>query len=350
MEIGVYSIGDRTTDPLTGRRPTEREKLRSVVRIAEHAEEVGFDVFALGEHHQPPYASSAPVAVLAYLAARTNRIRLSTAATLITTGDPVRIAEDYATLQHLCDGRLDLLLGRGNAGQAYSWFGRDARDSYPLAAENYALLRRLWAEQDVNWTGTFRTPLRGFTSVPRPLDDVAPFVWHAAVASEETAELAARHGDGLFAMHLFWPWQHTAALVGHYREQFAKHGHGDPDQAIVGLGGQVYVRPRSEDAVEDFRPYFDNAPYASGSALEQYLRQTPLAVGSPQQVIDKVLTFRTYVGDYQRQLFLIDHAGLPEKTVLEQLDLLGAEVLPVLRREFDADRPAPAPSDTAPPR
>ncbi|WP_306204560.1 CE1758 family FMN-dependent luciferase-like monooxygenase [Actinoplanes sp. RD1] len=331
MQIGVYSIGDRTADPHTGRRPTEREKLQSVVRIAEHAEDAGFDVFALGEHHLPPYASSAPVPILAYVAARTRRILLSTAATLITTGDPVRIAEDYATLHHLADGRLDLLLGRGASGPVYPLFGRDLRDSYQLAAENYALLRRLWTEHDVDWTGEFRTPLRAFTAVPRPLDDAPPFVWHAAVASEQTADLAARHGDGLFAMHLFWPWQHTASLVGHYRQRFAEHGHGRPDQAIVGLGGQVFVRPRSQDAIEEFRPYFAGAGYGP-SSLEEHMRQTPVAVGSPQQIVDKVLGFRDYVGDYQRQLFLIDHAGLPEKTVLEQLDLLGAEVLPVLRR------------------
>jgi hypothetical protein len=129
-----------------------------------------------------------------------------------------------------------------------------------------------------------------------------------------------------------------------YRQRFEHYGHGSADQAIVGLGGQVFMRPNSQDAVAEFRPYFDNAPvYGHGPSLEEFSAQTPLTVGSPQQVIDRTLGFRQYAGDYQRQLFLIDHAGLPLKTVLEQLDLLGEEVIPVLRKEFAVGRPEHVP-------
>jgi hypothetical protein len=133
-------------------------------------------------------------------------------------------------------------------------------------------------------------------------------------------------------------------MVQLYRQRFEHHGHGSADQAIVGLGGQVFVRRRSQEAVDEFRPYFDNAPlYGHGYPLEEFMQTTPLTVGSPQQVIERTLGFRDYVGDYQRQLFLIDHAGLPLKTVLEQLDLLGEEVVPVLRAEFDALKPSHVP-------
>src|SRR5436189_2546046 len=133
-------------------------------------------------------------------------------------------------------------------------------------------------------------------------------------------------------------------MIALYRERWAHYGHGDADQAIVGLGGQVFMRRNSQDAVDEFRPYFDNAPvYGHGPSLEDFMAQTPLIVGSPQQVIERTLGFREYVGDYQRQLFLMDHAGLPLKTVLEQLDLLGEEVVPVLRREFAALKPAHVP-------
>jgi alkanesulfonate monooxygenase SsuD/methylene tetrahydromethanopterin reductase-like flavin-dependent oxidoreductase (luciferase family) len=133
-------------------------------------------------------------------------------------------------------------------------------------------------------------------------------------------------------------------MVQLYRQRFEHYGHGGADQAIVGLGGQVFLRPNSQDAVNEFRPYFDNAPvYGHGPSLEEFSAQTPLTVGSPQQVIDKTLSFRDYVGDYQRQLFLLDHAGLPLKTVLEQLDLLGEHVIPVLRKEFAVGRPAHVP-------
>ena len=344
MQFGIFTVGDVTSDPTTGTTPSEHERIKATVAIAKKAEDVGLDVFATGEHHNPPFVPSAPTTTLAYIAAQTSTLQLSTATTLITTTDPVRIAEDYATLQHLSDGRVDLMMGRGNTGPVYPWFGKDIRDGIPLAIENYHLLRRLWREDVVNWEGKYRTPLQGFTSTPRPLDDIPPFVWHGSIRSTEIAEQAAYYGDGFFANHIFWPASHTEQMVGLYRRRFEHYGHGSADQAIVGLGGQVFMRKNSQDAVREFRPYFDNAPvYGHGPSLEDFTSQTPLTVGSPQEVIERTLGFREYVGDYQRQLFLMDHAGLPLTTVLEQLDLLGEEVVPVLRKEFDALRPAHVP-------
>jgi putative FMN-dependent luciferase-like monooxygenase len=345
MQFGIFTVGDVTPDPTTGRTPTENERIKATVAIAKKAEEVGLDVFATGEHHNPPFAAPAnPPVLLANIAAVTERILLSTATTLITTNDPVRIAEDYAYLQHLSDGRMDLMLGRGNTGPVYPWFGKDIREGIPLAIENYALLHRLWREDVVDWEGTHRWPLQGFTSTPRPLDGVAPFVWHGSIRSPEIAEQAAYYGDGFFSNHIFWPASHTKQMVQLYRRRFEHYGHGSADQAIVGLGGQVFMAKSSQDAVRQFRPYFDNAPvYGHGPSLEEFTSQTPLTVGSPQEVIEKTLGFREYVGDYQRQLFLVDHAGLPLKTVLEQLDLLGEEVVPVLRKAFAALKPAHVP-------
>ena len=351
MQFGIFSVGDVTTDPTTGRTPTEHERIKATVEIARLADEVGLDVFAVGQHHNPPFVASSPTTTLAWIGAQTKNIILSTATTLITTTDPVRLAEDYGTLQHLTDGRMDLMLGRGNTGPVYPWFGKDIRDGIDLSIENYALLRRLWDEEVVTWEGRFRTPLHAFTATPRPLDGVPPFVWHGSIRSPEIAEQAAYYGDGFFSNHIFWGPSHTKRMVELYRRRFAHYGHGAPEQAIVGLGGQVFMRRNSQDAVNEFRPYFDNAPvYGGGPSLEDFMAQTPLTVGSPEQVVERTLGFRDYVGDYQRQLFLMDHAGLPLKTVLEQVELLGTEVVPVLRREFAARR-APgvpdAPTHTA---
>ncbi|WP_189492554.1 LLM class flavin-dependent oxidoreductase [Streptomyces antnestii] len=344
MQFGIFSVGDVTADPTTGRTPTEHERIKAMLAIAQKAEEVGLDVFATGEHHNRPFVPSSPTTMLGYIAARTENLILSTSTTLITTNDPVKIAEDFAMLQHVADGRVDLMMGRGNTGPVYPWFGKDIRDGIDLAIENYALLRRLWDEDVVNWEGKFRTPLQSFTSTPRPLDGVAPFVWHGSIRSPEIAEQAAFYGDGFFHNNIFWPMEHTKQMVNLYRRRFAHYGHGAPEQAIVGLGGQVFMRKNSQDAVREFRPYFDNAPvYGHGPSLEEFTSQTPLTVGSPQQVIERTLGFRDHVGDYQRQLFLMDHAGLPLKTVLEQLDILGEEVVPVLREEFAKNRPANVP-------
>ena len=345
MQFGVFTVGDITPDPTTGRAPSEHDRIKATIAIAKKAEEVGLDVFATGEHHNPPFVPSSPTTTLAFIAAQTSTLLLSTATTLITTNDPVKIAEDYATLQHLSDGRLDLMLGRGNTGPVYPWFGKDIRQGMELAVENYALLRRLWAEDVVDWEGRFRTPLQGFTSTPRPLDDVAPFVWHGSIRTPEVAEMAAYYGDGFFHNNIFWPMSHTQQMVELYRRRFEHYGHGSADQAIVGLGGQVFMRANSQDAKREFRPYFDNAPvYGHGPSLEEFTAQTPLTVGSPQEIIDRYAAMRDHVGDYQRQLFLIDHAGLPLKTVLEQLDILGEHVVPVLRKELATGRPAHVPS------
>ncbi|MDX6731069.1 MAG: hypothetical protein QOC54_1017, partial [Baekduia sp.] len=153
MELGIFGVGDLHPDATTGRTQTEHDRITGVARIAQHAEEVGFDVYAMGEHHNPPFIPSSPTTLLAYVAAKTERITLSTSTTLITTNDPVKIAEDYATLQHLAGGRVDLMLGRGNTAEVYPWFGYDIRDGIDLAIEHYALLRRLWDEEEVTWEG-----------------------------------------------------------------------------------------------------------------------------------------------------------------------------------------------------
>jgi putative FMN-dependent luciferase-like monooxygenase len=341
VELGIFSVGDLHPDPRTGRTQTEHERITGAARIAQHAEEAGFDVYALGEHHNPPFIPSSPTTILAYAAAKTERITLSTSTTLITTNDPVKIAEDYATLQHLANGRVDLMLGRGNTAEVYPWFGYDIRDGIELAIEHYALLRRLWDEEQVTWNGRFRGALDGFVATPRPLDGVPPFVWHGSIRSPEIAEQAAFYGDGFFVNNLFMTSKYFKRYVDFYRERYEVHRaegrhSGDPG-GIVGAGGIIHVQPRSQDAWKDFRPMYESHPVLrSSGAMEAAIAQTGLNVGSPAEVIEQVLAQHDLFGGYQRHLFGVDTAGLPETKVHEQLDLIGAEVLPVLRREIDS--------------
>jgi putative FMN-dependent luciferase-like monooxygenase len=339
VQFGIFSVSDVTRDPVKGHTPSEAERIRAIVQIARRADEVGLDVFAIGEHHNPPFFSSSPTTLLGHIAGLTERIILSTSVTLLTTNDPVKIAEDYAMLQHLSGGRADLMLGRGNTAPVYPWFGKDVRQGVALALENYNLLHRLWREDVVDWEGDSRTPLQGFTAIPRPLDDVPPFVWHGAIRTPEIAEQAAYYGNGYFANNILAPNFHFRPLVNLYRERFAYHGHGTPEQAIVGLGGHTFIAPRSQDAVRQFRPYFEGSPiYGTSYKLEDFMHGTPLSVGSPQEVIEKTLTFQEGFGDYQRQLWNVDAMGLPLEVALEQVELLGTEVVPVLRREMESRR------------
>jgi putative FMN-dependent luciferase-like monooxygenase len=344
MQFGIFSVSDITRNAVTGHTPSEAERIHAIVRLAKKADEVGLDVFALGEHHNPPFSSSSPTTLLGHIAALTDRIILSTAVTLITTNDPVKIAEDYAMLQHLANGRVDLMLGRGNTAPVYPWFGKDIGTGLELALENYNLLHRLWREDVVDWDGSFRTALQGFTSIPRPLDDVPPFVWHGAIRTPEIAEQAAYYGNGYFANNVLAPNFHFVPLVNLYRQRFAHYGHGEPEQAIVGLGGQAFIAKNSQDAYRTFRPYFEGTPlYGNSYRLEDYASATPMSVGSPDEVIEKTLSFQEGFGDYQRQLWNVDAMGLPIEMALEQVELLGTEVVPVLRKEMEARRASGVP-------
>src|SRR5215207_4536345 len=345
MQFGLFTVGDVTPDPTNGTVVSEHGRIKSTIEIAKKAEEIGLDVFATGEHHNPPFVPSSPTTTLAYIAAQTEKLILSTSTTLITTNDPVKIAEDYSTLQHLADGRVDLMLGRGNTAPVYPWFGYDGSKAVELTVEHYQLLRRLWEEEVVDWEGQFRTPLQGFTATPRPLDGVPPFVWHGSIRTPEVAELAAFYGDGYFANNIFWPKEHYIRLINFYRQRFAHYGHGEPEQAIVGLGGQAFIAKNSQDASKTFRPYFEGTPlYGHSYRLEDYASATPMSVGSPDEVIEKTLSFQEGFGDYQRQLWNVDAMGLPIEMALKQVELLGTEVVPVLRREMEARR-APGVSD-----
>ena len=221
------------------------------------------------------------------------------------------IAEDYAKLQHLTDGRVDLMMGRGNTGPVYPWFGKDIREGINLAIENYALLHRLWREDVVDWEG--RSGRRCRASPRRRARSTAcrRSSGTARSARPEIAEQAAYYGDGFFHNHIFWPAvAHRADGLALPRAATSTTATARADQAIVGLGGQIFMRKNSQDAVREFRPYFDNAPvYGHGPSLEDFMEETPLTVGSPQQVLERTLTFREYAGHYQRQLFLVDHAG-----------------------------------------
>ena len=303
-------------------------------------------MFATGEHHNPPFVPSSPTTMLGYIAAQTEQLILSTSTTLITTNDPVKIAEDFAMLQHLADGRVDLMMGRGNTGPVYPWFGQDITQGHRARGRE---LRTCCAGCGARTSSTGRASsarrCSGFTSTPRPLDGVPPFVWHGSIRSPEIAEQAAYYGDGFFANHIFWPTDALPAAdraVPHTGSSTTATA--APTRPSSGSAGRCSCGRTRRTPSREFRPYFDNAPvYGHGPSLEDFTEMTPLTVGSPQQVIEKTLTFREHFGDYQRQLFLMDHAGLPLKTVLEQLDLLGEEVVPVLRKELDALRPAHVP-------
>ncbi|MFJ2188268.1 LLM class flavin-dependent oxidoreductase [Kitasatospora sp. NPDC087861] len=338
MRFTVSSLVANGPDPVTGVQRTPQEKLRNVIDQAVAAEQLGYDGYGVGERHGAPFLSPAPPVLLSAIAARTSTIRLFTMVTVLSTLDPVRVAEDCALLDQLSGGRVELIIGKGNDPRHFDLFGLPEERQWDALAENYELLRRLWREERVTWEGSTRPPLKDAAVSPRPLQDPIP-VWHGSATSTQSTDLAARYGGPLFSANSFHPLAKYRSLVEHYREHWVHYGR-DPRDARVGASfGGLYVAKRSQDAVEGFRPYwnamFDSAagrhnksPFTS---LEDALEHGSALVGSPQQVVEKIHRYHEAFGN---EVVGIGIDALTEGAQWEQLELFAAEVAPVIRREL----------------
>ncbi|NUP76157.1 MAG: LLM class flavin-dependent oxidoreductase [Nonomuraea sp.] len=327
-----------------GRSPTER--FREVVENAILFEELGFDGYGVGERHERPFISSSPPVVLSHIAARTSRIRLFTAVTTLSLLDPVRAYEDYATLDHLSNGRLELIVGKGNGAAQAKLFHVTTEDQWERNRESYELFRRLWREDKVTWEGRFRPSLTEAETWPRPLQRPIR-VWHGSATSKESVDLAARYGDPLFSANVTNPIDPYAELIDYYRERWEHHGH-DPADALVGAGTAGFHAARtSQEAVAVYKPIYD-ARLAMFRrlgvdpvfpTLEDAIERGSILVGSPQQIIDKVLRYHKRFGHEVMHLHA-DADGLTPVQHRQALELFQAEIAPVLRKEIPS-RPFP---------
>ncbi len=326
--------------------PTER--LSEVVGNAIRFEELGFDGFAVGERHHPPFLSSSPPVVLSHIAAVTSRIRLFTGVTLLSVLDPVRVAEDYATLDHLSGGRVELIIGKGNGPEQAELFGIGRLEAWDTLAENYRLLRQLWSSHKVTWSPqpgvpSIRTaPLRDAVVYPKPLQP-AIRVWHGSATAERSVELAVEFGDPVFSANGMNPVTRYAELVRHYRARWAEAGR-DPAGALVGAGhGQTYVTRRSQDAKAAYEPVyvrFAAMVAASGQlpgtftvydGYDDFLARGSALVGSAEEVIDKVGRYHEAFGN--TLIAIGGHRGnLTQRQFTDSLELFAAEVAPALRQ------------------
>jgi alkanesulfonate monooxygenase SsuD/methylene tetrahydromethanopterin reductase-like flavin-dependent oxidoreductase (luciferase family) len=336
-------------DPLTGITPRDTERYRQVVDNAVLYEQLGFDGFSVGERHHPPFISSSPPVVLSHIAARTSKIRLFTGVTLLSALDPVRVAEDYATLDHLSGGRLEIVIGKGNGPEQIELFGVPREQAWITLEENYRLLRRLWTEEKVSWAPpegkpTIRqVPLNEVTVYPRPLQR-PPRIWHGSATHEGSVELAAEFGDPVFSANVSNPVDRYAELVRHYRKHWEDLGR-EPGDAVVGAGtAGFFVAKNSQDAIEKFRPVYESLAKALRTANHSlpgtstiwdsyavFLERSSALVGSPQQVIDKVHRYYDALG--QTVLTVGGHErGLTRTEWIDALELFQSDVAPELRR------------------
>jgi probable LLM family oxidoreductase len=347
MQLGLATFGD--VHPAI----TPEQRLHDLLEEAQLADELGLDVFAVGEHHRPDYAVSAPAVVLAAIAARTSRIRLSSAVTVLSSDDPVRVFQDFATLDLLSGGRAEIMAGRGSFTESFPLFGQDLGDYDELYAEKLDLLLRLREQTYVSWAGSgrHRAALDHAGVFPRPVQDPLP-VWVAVGGSPPSVIRAGTLGLPLNIAIIGGTPERFVPLVDLYREAARRAGH-DPAALRVAITTHALLAPSAQAAEEAFMaPYLEVMnrvgaergwpPSGPTHFAAMRSRSGPLAVGAPEEIAEKLLRQHELFG-HDRQLAHMSIGAVAHADVMRSIELFGTQVAPLVREEV-ARRTAPAPA------
>ena len=357
MEIGIYTFGDvppSPSSPSNGRAAAEGQRLCDLIEEVELADQVGLDVYGVGEHHRPDYAISAPAVVLAAAASRTKRIRLTSAVTVLSSDDPVRVFQDFATLDLISGGRAEIMAGRGSFIESFPLFGYELDDYDTLFQEKLELLLALRENERVTWSGTVRAPLTGQGVYPRPLQERLP-IWIAVGGTPQSVIRAAKLGLPMAFAIIGGVPERFAPVIDLYRDTARQAGY-DPSTLPVSINSHVFVADDSQAASDMFFPAYSEVMTRIGRergwpplTRQQFeagrTLRGALAVGSPQQVIEKIL-FQHEIFGHQR--FLAQVSGvMPHAQMMRHIELLGTEVAPAVRREVAARNGASIANQTA---
>jgi probable LLM family oxidoreductase len=349
MQIGLYSFVETTPDPVTGRVPGGAERLRDLMEEIELADQVGLDVFGIGEHHRADFTASAPTVILGAAAERSKRIRLSTAVTVLSTDDPVRVFEQFATLDLLSGGRAEIMVGRGSFIESFPLFGYDLNDYDALFAEKLELLLTLRANETVTWKGKHRPPLNAQRVYPRPLQNPLP-VWVAVGGNPPSVVRAGTLGLPMALAIIGGMPERFAPLLELYREAARRAGH-DRARLPVGINTHAFVADTSQEAADVFFPSYAEAMSRIGrergwppTTRQQFdmlcAPRGALAVGSPQEVIDKIL-FQHEIFRHDRYLAQLAVGTMPHRQMMRAIELMGTEVAPAVRKALALAPKAP---------
>jgi probable LLM family oxidoreductase len=346
FEIGVFTFGDHGPDPRTGHTPSRAERMRRIVEEAVVAEQAGLDVFGVGEHHRADFLVSAPEVVLAAVAERTTRIRLTSAVTVLSSDDPVRVFQRFATLDLLSSGRAEVMVGRGSFTESFPLFGFDLADYDRLFAEKLELLLQVRERVRLDWSGETRPALVGQEVHPRPLQDPLP-VWVGVGGTPRSALRAGGLGLPMALAIIGGAPERFVPFAEWHREALRHAGH-DPTRVPLAVTGHAFLAPTAREAADvAFPPYAavmtrigrERGWPAMTRAQFDAMRapEGSLFVGEPAQVAEKLLAHHALFS-HQRALFQIGLGTLPHDAVLRAIELLGTEVAPLVRREVAAVR------------
>src|SRR5215210_2943069 len=344
MQVGIDSFAAAFDE--TSRAVNPSERLQDLVNQIERADQVGLDVFGVGEHHRRQFLDSAPAVILGAAAARTQRIRLTSAVTVLSAADPVRVFQEFATLDLLSQGRAEIVVGRGSFIEAFPLFGLRLEDYDSLFAEKLELLLKIRDSEHVHWSGEYRPPLTGQGVYPRPLQKPLP-IWVGVGGTPQSFIRAGLLGLPLMVAIIGGETRHFRPLIDLYRETGRRAGH-SPDQLKVGIHSLGYVAETSQEAVDDFFPgyartFTDIGKERGWRAVTragfdaQRGPQGAIIIGDPDEVVDKIVRHSKALGGISRITFMMNAASLPHVKLMQAIELIGARVAPALREELGGD-------------
>lgn len=336
LEFGIYTLGDHLPNPITGERISAGERIQEIINYAKLAEEAGVDFFSVGESHQEYFATQAHTIVLSAIAQSTSKMKIASSSTIVSTSDPVRVFEDFATIDLISKGRAEIVAGRASRIGLFELLGYDVNRYEELFEEKFDLLRLINENEVVNWNGEFRAPLKNAKIIPRPVNGSMP-IWRAVGGSPSSAIKAGYAGVPMFLAHLGGHVMSFKRSIDAYREAAKQGGH-NPEELPVATAGFFYAAETSQQAIVDTYPHINEGMKRTngrGFPAEAYAQgidpQNVMNIGSPQQIIEKIL-YQHEVYGHQRYIAQIDFGGVPFERLQKNLELIGTEILPAIRK------------------
>src|SRR5690625_4566296 len=336
LEIGLYSIGDHLRNPLTGKRISAQQRIQELIETAKLAEEAGLDVFAVGESHQALFATQAHTVILGAIAQVTNKIKIASSATVLSTSDPVKVYEDFATLDLISNGRAEIVAGRGSRVGAHELFGVDLQDYEEIFEEKLELLKQINENERVTWEGKFRATLNNKEILPRPLEGSLP-IWRAVGGPPASAIKAGAMGIPMMLTTLGGPAMNFKPSVLAYQRMAEQNGF-NPDELPIGTTSLFYVADTEKEALQGMYPHLNvgmQAIRGAGYPKQQFAQATDtrdaLMVGSTEQIIEKLLYQHELFG-MQRFLAQIDFGGVPFDKLMKNIEIIGNDIIPAVKK------------------
>ncbi|MFT8319156.1 MAG: LLM class flavin-dependent oxidoreductase [Sporolactobacillus sp.] len=336
LEFGIYTLGDHLPDPLTGKRISAEERIHEIIDYAKLAEQAGVDFFSVGESHQEYFATQAHAIVLAAIAEATEKIKIGSSSTIISTSDPVRVYENFATIDLISKGRAEIIAGRASRIGLFDLLGYNLRDYEELFEEKFDLLLKINEEDIVDWKGNFRAPLKNAEILPRPKNGSIP-IWRAVGGTPASAIKAGYAGVPMFMAHLGGPASIFKRTIDAYRAA-ARAKNYDPAKLPIATAGFFYAAETTQQALRELYPRINEGmKKTNGQGFSKQLfaqgadPHNIMNIGSPQQIIEKIL-YQYELFGHQRYIAQIDFGGMPFDQVKRNVEIIGSEILPAIKK------------------